>query len=152
MPSLSIFIFWSLFLLFVSFLNYCWKSFWYSEHRWCWKQSPLCPVHQACLCSWAPSDTSSLCSTLSLWNCSFPCLDHKPSRPSRGGAVTCQRASPASPIQVSQSLFFLFFLFTMLIYNMVLVSSVQQSDSDIYIYIYILFQTLFSYRLLQNIK
>lgn len=36
MPSLSAFVFWSLWLLlllFVSFLNYCWKSFWHSEGR-----------------------------------------------------------------------------------------------------------------------
>lgn len=134
MPSLSIFIFWSVFLLFVSFLNYCWKSFWYSEPRWCWKQSPLYPVHQACLCSWAPSDTSSLCPTLSLWTCSFPCLDHKPSRPSRGGAVTSQRASPASPTQVSQSFFFLIFL----IYNVDLQYGVSfRYTAEWFRYIYI---------------
>ena len=43
-----------------------------------------------------------------------------------------------------------------MINNVVLVSGVQQSDSDIYIYIYIykraLFQILFPYRLLQNIE
>ena len=45
-----------------------------------------------------------------------------------------------------------------LIYNVVLVSSVQQSDSVLYIYIYIYiyiylpFQILFHYRLLQDIE
>ena len=37
-----------------------------------------------------------------------------------------------------------------LIYNVVLVSGVQQSDSDIHMYI--LFQILFHYRLLQGIE
>ena len=53
-----------------------------------------------------------------------------------------------------------FFIEVELIYNIMLVSGVQQSDSDIYIcicvcvcvYIYILFQILFPYRLLQNIQ
>ena len=39
-----------------------------------------------------------------------------------------------------------------MIYNVVLVSSVQQSDSVIYIFISIVFQGLFPYGLLQNIK
>ena len=39
-------------------------------------------------------------------------------------------------------------------YNVVVVSGVQQSDSVIHIYVYmsILFQVLFPYRLLQNIE
>ena len=35
-----------------------------------------------------------------------------------------------------------------LIYNVVLISGTQQSDSVIHIYIYLLFQSLFHYRLL----
>ena len=38
------------------------------------------------------------------------------------------------------------------IYNVVLVSAVQQSDSVIHIHIFILFQILFPYRLLRNIE
>ena len=37
-----------------------------------------------------------------------------------------------------------------MIYNVALVSGVQQSDSVIHIYVFILFQILFPYRLLQN--
>ena len=48
----------------------------------------------------------------------------------------------------------IFFIEIQLIYNVVLVSSVQQSASFIhiyiYIYIYILFQIIFHYRLLQD--
>ena len=47
-------------------------------------------------------------------------------------------------------LFVYFFIEVELIYNVVLVSSVQQSDSVIHIYI--LFQILFHYRLLQDIE
>ena len=39
-----------------------------------------------------------------------------------------------------------------MIYNVVLVSGVQQSDSVIHIHISPLFQILFPYRLLQNIE
>ena len=39
-----------------------------------------------------------------------------------------------------------------LIYNVVLVSGVQQSDSDTYRYMYILLQIFFCYRLLQYIE
>ena len=49
------------------------------------------------------------------------------------------------------------FIFMDLIYNIVLVSGIQQRDSDIYIYIYIyifffFFQIIFHYRLLQHIE
>ena len=37
-----------------------------------------------------------------------------------------------------------------MIYNVVLVSGVQQSDSVVSIYLYILYQVLFHYRLLQD--
>ena len=37
-----------------------------------------------------------------------------------------------------------------LTYNVVLISAVQQSDSVLHIYIYIIFQILFHYRLLQD--
>ena len=53
-------------------------------------------------------------------------------------------------------LVFLFLIEGQLIYNVVLISSVQQSDLVIYIYInthmYIVFQILFHYRLLQDIE
>ena len=39
-----------------------------------------------------------------------------------------------------------------MIYNVVLVSGIQQSDSVIHIHIFILFQILFPYRLLHNIE
>ena len=39
-----------------------------------------------------------------------------------------------------------------MIYNVVLVSGVEQSDSVLHIHITILFQILFPYRLLQNIE
>ena len=39
-----------------------------------------------------------------------------------------------------------------LIYNVVLISGTQQSDSVIHIHISILFQILFSYRLSQNVE
>ena len=45
---------------------------------------------------------------------------------------------------------FCFLMEVELIYMFVLVSGVQQSDPDIYIYLYILFQILFHYRLLQD--
>ena len=37
-------------------------------------------------------------------------------------------------------------------YNVVLLSGVQQNDSVIHIHIFVLFQILFSYRLSQNIE
>ena len=53
-------------------------------------------------------------------------------------------------------LVFLFLIEGQLIYNVVLISNVQQSDLVIYIYInthmYIVFQILFHYRLLQDIN
>ena len=49
------------------------------------------------------------------------------------------------------SLFFFFLIDVELIYNVVLVSGVQQSESVIHICLYILFQILFHYRLLQDI-
>ena len=57
----------------------------------------------------------------------------------------------------TNSVFFFFFLYknffrVELIYNVVLVSGVQQIDSVIHKHISILFQILFSYRLLQNIE
>ena len=65
-------------------------------------------------------------------------------------------------IQCPMDAFFLMILFFLievqLIYNVVLVLGVHQSDTVIYmcvciyIYIYILFQILFPYRLLQNIE
>ena len=51
---------------------------------------------------------------------------------------------------LSLSLFFL--IEVQLIYNVVLVSGIQQSDSVIHIHIPILFQILFPFRLLQNIE
>ena len=45
-----------------------------------------------------------------------------------------------------------FFIEVYLIYNVVLVSGVQQSDSVIHTYIYILFPILFHYGLLQDIE
>ena len=48
--------------------------------------------------------------------------------------------------------FCIFFIEVELIYNVVLVSGVQQSDSVIHTYISIFFQILFPYRLLQNIE
>ena len=51
-----------------------------------------------------------------------------------------------------------YYIEVQLMYNVVLVSGVQHSDSVlyiyicIYVYIYILFQTLFPYKLLQNIE
>ena len=47
---------------------------------------------------------------------------------------------------------FVFLIEVELIYNVMLVSSVKRSDSVIHTYIYILFQILFPYRLLQNIE
>ena len=47
------------------------------------------------------------------------------------------------------------FYFLLLEYNInifVLISGVQQNDSIIHIHIFIIFQILFSYRLLQNIE
>ena len=38
------------------------------------------------------------------------------------------------------------------VYNVVLISAVQQSDSVIYVYIYILFHVLFCYGLSQDIE
>ena len=46
--------------------------------------------------------------------------------------------------------FILFYMGAELIYNAVLVSGVQQSDSTIPVHMSILFQILFPYRLLQN--
>ena len=48
--------------------------------------------------------------------------------------------------------FFCKFYWSIVIYNVVLVSGVQQSDSVIHIHIFFLFQILFPYRLLQNIE
>ena len=45
---------------------------------------------------------------------------------------------------------FIFLIEIYLIYSVVLVSSVEQSDSIIHIHIFILFQILFPYKLLQN--
>ena len=47
---------------------------------------------------------------------------------------------------------FLFSLGRELSYNVVLVSGVQQGDSVLYVPVSVLFQILFSYRLLQNIE
>ena len=47
---------------------------------------------------------------------------------------------------------FLFYIGVELINNVVLVSGVQQSDSVMHIYISILFQILFPFRLLQSIE
>ena len=47
---------------------------------------------------------------------------------------------------------FLFYIRVQLIDNIVLVSSVQQSDLAIHIYVSILFQILSPFRLLQNIE
>ena len=46
--------------------------------------------------------------------------------------------------------FFIFYIGVHLIYNVVLVSGVQQSDSVIHLHIFILFQIIFPYRLLQS--
>ena len=46
--------------------------------------------------------------------------------------------------------FFLYFIEVWLIYNVVLISSVQSGDSVIHIYIYILFYILFHYGLSQK--
>ena len=48
--------------------------------------------------------------------------------------------------------FFKNFIRIQLIYNIMLISGVLQSDSDIYIHIFILFQILCPYKLLQNIE
>ena len=48
--------------------------------------------------------------------------------------------------------FIFFFIEIQLIYNVVLVSSVQQRDSVIHIYIYTFFYILFHYKLLQDIQ
>ena len=45
---------------------------------------------------------------------------------------------------------FLFYIGVYLIYNVVLVSGIQQSDSVLHIHMSILFQILFPYRLLQS--
>ena len=47
---------------------------------------------------------------------------------------------------------FLFYIGVWLIYNVVIGSGVQQSDSVIHIHISTVFQILFPYRLLQNIE
>ena len=47
---------------------------------------------------------------------------------------------------------YLNFIGVQLIYNVVLVSDVQQSDSVIHIHIFIVFQILFPYRSLQSIE
>ena len=47
---------------------------------------------------------------------------------------------------------FLFYIGVQMINNAVLVSSVQQSDSFIHVHVSILFQILFPFKLLQNIK
>ena len=47
---------------------------------------------------------------------------------------------------------FLFYVGVELIYNVVLISGIQQSDSVIDIHICILFQILFPFRLLPNIE
>ena len=44
------------------------------------------------------------------------------------------------------------FFIKVLIYNVVLVFDVQQSDSETYIYIYVIFQILSHYSLLQDIE
>ena len=46
---------------------------------------------------------------------------------------------------------FLFYIGVQLIYNVVLVSGIQQSNSVIHMYVSILFQILFPYRLLESI-
>ena len=46
----------------------------------------------------------------------------------------------------------LFYIGVWLITNIMLLSGIQQSDSVIYIHVFILFQTPFSFRLLQNIE
>ena len=67
------------------------------------------------------------------------------------------QGSPVSPKSeglhvAGNPVIYLFFNFigAYLIYNVVLVSGVQQSDSVIHIHIFILFQILFPLRLLQN--
>ena len=52
----------------------------------------------------------------------------------------------------SGHLFFSIFTVVQLIYNVVLISGVQKSNSVIHIYMFILFQILFSYRFLQSIE
>ena len=47
--------------------------------------------------------------------------------------------------------FKLIFIWVQLIYNVVLVSGLMQSESDIHVYIFTLFQLLFSYRLLSRV-
>lgn len=70
--AFTVYIYFLVIVIIVSVLNYCRKSFWYSEYTGCWKQAPLCPKHQAHFCFWMPSNTSSLWPTLSLWTYPFP--------------------------------------------------------------------------------
>ena len=55
-------------------------------------------------------------------------------------------------IRILQDLFFKIFIGVYLIYNVVLVSGVQQTESIIHIHISTLFQILFPYRPLQSIE
>ena len=67
----------------------------------------------------------------------------------RDGQASGDPGESKSPL----SLFFFFnFIGVWLIYNVLLVSSVQQSDSVIHIRIFILFQIFFLYILSQNIE